>query len=171
MPAITGEDSFVSKNQIVEAYLQGQIDRREFVRRLTTVGVSSAAAIAYAQSLAAPAAAAPIAGRHGLVAAHQDYPVGDSDGDGLSDEEEADLGTDPNNPDTDGDGVTDGAEVDCGSDPLDPDSVCGEAGGTPSLPNTGAGNGSGGSGWLAPLAAAGAGLAVVARRLRRAPES
>jgi len=32
----------------------------------------------------------------------------DSDGDGLSDEEEAEIGTDPNNPDTDGDGFSDG---------------------------------------------------------------
>ncbi len=35
----------------------------------------------------------------------------DTDGDGLSDAEEAKLGTDPNSPDTDGDGLTDGAEV------------------------------------------------------------
>jgi hypothetical protein len=44
----------------------------------------------------------------------------DSDGDGLSDAEEAVLGTDPNNPDSDGDGIPDGDEVDIGSDPLDP---------------------------------------------------
>ncbi len=36
----------------------------------------------------------------------------DSDGDGLSDEHELELGTDPDNPDTDGDGLTDGQEVD-----------------------------------------------------------
>ncbi len=35
----------------------------------------------------------------------------DTDGDGLSDEEERRLGTDPFNPDTDGDGLKDGAEV------------------------------------------------------------
>jgi RHS repeat-associated protein len=35
----------------------------------------------------------------------------DTDGDGLTDAEEAVLGTDPRNPDTDGDGLTDGAEV------------------------------------------------------------
>ena len=35
----------------------------------------------------------------------------DSDGDGLLDEEEIRLGTDPNNPDTDGDGLLDGEEV------------------------------------------------------------
>jgi len=35
----------------------------------------------------------------------------DRDGDGLTDEEENSIGTDPNNPDTDGDGLTDGFEV------------------------------------------------------------
>ncbi|MEM9000242.1 MAG: Calx-beta domain-containing protein, partial [Bacteroidota bacterium] len=35
----------------------------------------------------------------------------DTDNDGLTDGEEMDLGTDPNNPDTDGDGLTDGEEV------------------------------------------------------------
>jgi hypothetical protein len=35
----------------------------------------------------------------------------DSDNDGLTDAEEATLGTDPMNPDTDGDGLTDGEEV------------------------------------------------------------
>jgi len=42
---------------------------------------------------------------------------GDSDGDGLSDMDEAILGTDPDNPDTDGDGFSDGAEVNQNSDP------------------------------------------------------
>ncbi len=36
---------------------------------------------------------------------------GDSDGDGLGDIQEGDLGTDPENPDTDGDGIFDGPEV------------------------------------------------------------
>ena len=36
----------------------------------------------------------------------------DSDGDGLTDDEEKEIGTDPKNPDTDGDGVNDGDEVD-----------------------------------------------------------
>jgi outer membrane protein OmpA-like peptidoglycan-associated protein len=35
----------------------------------------------------------------------------DNDGDGLTDKEEKQLGTDPKNPDTDGDGLSDGAEV------------------------------------------------------------
>ncbi len=42
----------------------------------------------------------------------------DSDGDGLTNAREAELGTDPNNPDTDGDGANDGAEV--GTDPAAP---------------------------------------------------
>lgn len=45
----------------------------------------------------------------------------DSDGDGLTDEEERALGTDPNNPDTDGDGLSDGEEVELGTDPTNPD--------------------------------------------------
>lgn len=48
---------------------------------------------------------------------------GDSDGDGLNNIEEYDLGTDPNNPnnpDSDGDGITDGGEANQGSNPNDP---------------------------------------------------
>lgn len=46
----------------------------------------------------------------------------DTDGDGLTDAQEQDLGTDPENADTDGDGLTDGEEVnDYGTDPLNPD--------------------------------------------------
>ncbi len=46
----------------------------------------------------------------------------DNDGDGLTNDEEIELGTDPNNPDTDGDGLNDGAEVnDTKTDPKNPD--------------------------------------------------
>ncbi len=46
----------------------------------------------------------------------------DSDGDGLTDDEEAKLGTDPFNKDTDGDGLTDGDEVKVyKTNPLNPD--------------------------------------------------
>ncbi|KXK26375.1 MAG: hypothetical protein TR69_WS6001000378 [candidate division WS6 bacterium OLB20] len=53
--------------------------------------------------------------------------VTDSDGDGLSDAEEEELGTDPNNPDTDGDGLSDGFESEYTNNssilnPLSPDS-------------------------------------------------
>ena len=59
--------------------------------------------------------------------------LGDPDGDGLTDEEEYELGTDPNDPDTDDDGYSDGEEVALGSDPLDDEwtplmvSICGAA--------------------------------------------
>ena len=46
----------------------------------------------------------------------------DTDGDGLTDAEEDDYGTDPRNPDTDGDGLPDGFEVQAGTDPLFADS-------------------------------------------------
>src|SRR3990172_10365414 len=42
----------------------------------------------------------------------------DTDGDGLSDTQEAHLGSDINNPDSDGDGVPDSYEVSHGLDPL-----------------------------------------------------
>lgn len=172
----------MSRHEVVDAYLHGRIDRREFVRRLTLAGVSTAAAVAYAQTLTAPASAATASrnGR-GLIVAHQDDypPVADSDEDGLSDDEEAELGTDPNNPDTDGDGVNDGDEVDCGTDPLDPNDYCGKdddddgssGGGRPTLPNTGVGDGERGSRWLGPLAVAGAGAAFLSRSLRRGARS
>ena len=164
----------MSKHQVVEAYLRGQIGRREFIRRLTLAGVSSAAAVAYAQSLgSASAATAP--GKHGLVASYQNYPVLDTDEDGLSDDEEEELGTDPYNPDSDGDGWGDGEEVDLGTDPLDDSDYPstdeeddGGTGGTTELPDTGVADSQRGTEWLAPLAAAGAGIAVIAQRVRRA---
>lgn len=161
----------MSKLEVVEAYVQGGIDRREFVHRLSIAGVSTAAALTYAQVLTNDAAAAPFSRTaHGLTTSFQDYPVLDSDGDGLSDDEEAALGTDPNNPDTDGDGVLDGAEFDCGADPLDPDSICS---GTPpeELPNTGAGESKSRASWLAPIAVVGAGATYLARRVRRTNEA
>ena len=44
----------------------------------------------------------------------------DQDQDGLADQEELALGTDPSNPDSDGDGYSDGVEVSGGYDPLIP---------------------------------------------------
>ncbi len=45
----------------------------------------------------------------------------DTDGDGIPDEEERRIGTNPNNPDTDGDGLSDGEERRFGTDLLNPD--------------------------------------------------
>lgn len=46
-------------------------------------------------------------------------PTRDADGDGLTDLEEAELGTDPEAADTDGDGYDDAAELDGNTDPTD----------------------------------------------------
>ena len=46
----------------------------------------------------------------------------DFDCDGLGDQDEENLGCDPQNPDSDQDGLEDGDEVEGGSDPVDPDS-------------------------------------------------
>jgi hypothetical protein len=46
----------------------------------------------------------------------------DTDGDGLSNEDEDTYGSDPEVPDTDGDGIEDGEEVDAGMDPTSTDS-------------------------------------------------
>ncbi|MEQ8273996.1 MAG: DUF4215 domain-containing protein [Deltaproteobacteria bacterium] len=48
--------------------------------------------------------------------------VVDSDGDGLSDDQEVALGTDPTDADTDGDGIDDGDEIAAGTNPTDADS-------------------------------------------------
>ena len=45
----------------------------------------------------------------------------DTDGDGLTNDQEAEIGSDPNDPDTDGDGLIDGEEVFLGTDPTNPD--------------------------------------------------
>jgi hypothetical protein len=66
----------------------------------------------------------------------------DTDGDGLDDCTELELGTDPASDDSDGDGMTDLAEVDCVSDPLDGDEVCYACGWKHNDPGTLRSNGS-----------------------------
>ena len=50
-----------------------------------------------------------------------DGPIRDSDGDGVTNRDESEMGTDPNNPDSDGDGFDDGVEVNGHTDPTDAD--------------------------------------------------
>ncbi|MGC6516141.1 MAG: hypothetical protein ACON4N_16750 [Myxococcota bacterium] len=58
----------------------------------------------------------------GMLAVGCVAPAGpDADGDGLSDDREAELGTDPMAADSDDDGVMDAMELDLGTDPLIPD--------------------------------------------------
>lgn len=66
-------------------------------------------------------AGSPCAGMEGLEKKQILALFGDTDGDGLSDIDEAALGTDPLNPDTDGDGLSDGDELRRGTNPLNPD--------------------------------------------------
>ena len=53
----------------------------------------------------------------------------DSDHDGLDDDTEDELGTDPHNPDSDGDGLLDGAEVDLAGDSRCPDPLTADSDG------------------------------------------
>lgn len=58
---------------------------------------------------------------NGLDPDNPDDATEDADGDGLSNAEEFDLKTDPNNTDSDGDGITDAVEVNNGTDPTNSD--------------------------------------------------
>ena len=49
------------------------------------------------------------------------FSPADTDGDGLTNDQEAEIGSDPNDPDTDDDGLIDGEEVFLGTDPTNPD--------------------------------------------------
>ncbi len=60
---------------------------------------------------------------HGLNAGSAADGDSDADGDGLTNLQEYQYGTDPRLADTDGDGMRDGAEVEAGTDPLSPDSL------------------------------------------------
>jgi len=74
---------------------------------------ASAPAVQIPQATTSPETAAPAAGADETL---------DSDKDGLTDVREAQLGTDPHNPDTDGDGLFDKEEVDVyHTNPLNPD--------------------------------------------------
>lgn len=62
----------MTKMELVNAYVRGDLDRRGFIKKLTAVGVSSGAALAYAGSLAQNAAAAPTRTGAGFISRQQD---------------------------------------------------------------------------------------------------
>jgi hypothetical protein len=119
----------MSRNELVDAYISGTINRRAFVRGLTALGVTAGVAASYAVALQ-PVAAAP--GDYD----YDDYDAttggmarADSDGDGLFDTDEVGVyGTNPAIYDTDGDGSGDGEEVYYGSDPRTAGGSSGTAG-------------------------------------------
>jgi hypothetical protein len=69
----------MTKNELIDAYVRGDVDRRGFIRKLTAMGVSATAAAAYATSFGHDALAAPARNGAGFVARAQieeDYGVG-----------------------------------------------------------------------------------------------
>ncbi len=56
----------MGKHELIEAFIRGDIDRRQFVSRLTMLGVSGGAALAYASRLTVDAAAAPASAANGF---------------------------------------------------------------------------------------------------------
>jgi hypothetical protein len=157
----------MSKQEIVDAFLNGRISRRDFVKRLTGAGVSVAAASAYALSLSSPAAARGTDRGSGYVRLNQaaDY---DSDGDGFSDLDEQACGSDWQDPDSVCE--TGGGPTATPGNPGDPTPTPGGSDGGPvtDLPNTGTGVTSGSSSdWWKPAAVIGAGAAAFATRFRK----
>jgi hypothetical protein len=84
-----------------------------WLARLWAAFVTAMLLASFFSALIEPVSAAPETADAAQTAQEQgDVQPLDSDNDGLSDQDEANLGTDPNNPDTDGDGVPDGQDQD-----------------------------------------------------------
>ncbi|MDQ3655322.1 MAG: hypothetical protein M3457_09600 [Chloroflexota bacterium] len=62
----------MTKRETIDAFIRGDIDRRTFMGRLTTLGVSSGAALAYATTFGNSALASPGPGASGFVSQGQD---------------------------------------------------------------------------------------------------
>ena len=69
----------MTKIELIDAYVRGDMDRRSFMRKLAAVGVSATAATAYAGSLAQGASAAPNAGFVMRAQTDADYGIDDLD--------------------------------------------------------------------------------------------
>jgi hypothetical protein len=67
----------MTKRDLIEAYIRGDVDRRQFVSRLTMLGVSGGAAVAYATSLGQGAMAGPAKPQAGYVMRAQATDDGD----------------------------------------------------------------------------------------------
>src|SRR5665811_49831 len=67
-----GGGADMTKSELVDAYIRGEMDRRGFITKLTAMGVSATAAAAYAVSFAQNAAASPARNPAGFVARGQD---------------------------------------------------------------------------------------------------
>ena len=102
-------------------YLKDPAFRSEFGRALDGVYSELAA-------MAAKRAGDAIECLGDVVSGTLSASLTDSDGDGLSDELEELLGTDPDDSDTDGDGLPDAWEVEHGISPLRSDGIHGAAG-------------------------------------------
>lgn len=62
----------MTKQDIVNAYIRGDVDRRGFIRRLTAVGVSAGAAMAYASALLPGVSAGSVRNGAGFITRFQD---------------------------------------------------------------------------------------------------
>ncbi|WP_459194565.1 hypothetical protein [Halosimplex sp. J119] len=99
--------------------LLDKLDEFAFVSKSTTNGSGPATGERPAATATPASETEPTPSPPGEVNG-TDPPL-DSDGDGLTDPQEQEMGTDPFDPDTDGDGLEDGREQSLGTDPLDPD--------------------------------------------------
>src|SRR5690348_8093370 len=66
------ERGVMTKHELIDAYIRGRVDRRDFINRLTGMGISAAAAVAYATSFAPAAGAAGGQTRNGYKVRFQD---------------------------------------------------------------------------------------------------
>jgi hypothetical protein len=62
----------MTKHELIDAYIQGRVGRRDFINRLTGMGISAAAAVAYAASFAPAAGASGGQTRNGYKVRFQD---------------------------------------------------------------------------------------------------